>query len=82
MRERQNKLHHRSRMALHAPSGLQAVAQWIALALEGLHQRDKLVEAVALRRIMLRVHQALDFLQGLLLVALVLDWCDVHGYPR
>jgi hypothetical protein len=44
------------------------------LALPSLHQRDQHVKAIALWRIALWHHQALDLFEDLAVIALVLDW--------
>jgi hypothetical protein len=54
--------------------------EWIMSALPGLNQRDEHVEAIPLGRVALRHHQSLDFRKGTPVVALRLDWYDVHGW--
>jgi len=50
----------------------------IMLPLPGFHQCDQHVEPIALGRVALRSHQALDLLEGAAVITLGLDWCDVH----
>src|SRR6516164_2027888 len=52
---------------------------WIMLPLPRLHQGNEHVEAIALRRVALCHHQALNLFEDLAVIALVLDWRNVHG---
>src|SRR6266481_8837607 len=55
---------------------------WIMLPLPRLHQRNKHVESIALRRVTLRDHKALDLFEDLAVIALALDWRNFHDcYP-
>src|ERR1700722_927351 len=47
---------------------------WIMLPLPRLHQGDERVEAITLRRVAFRDHQALDLFEDLAVIALALDW--------
>src|ERR1700730_14057963 len=52
--------------------------EWKALALPGLHQCDKYVQAIALGRIPPGPHQSLDFLEDATVIPLGLDGLDFH----
>src|SRR5674476_1186040 len=52
----------------------------IMLPLPRLHQRDKHVEAITLRCVALRDHQALDLFEDLAVITLALDWRNVHDF--
>jgi hypothetical protein len=54
-------------------------ASGTCLLFPGLDQRHENVEAVALRRVALRAHQALDLLERAAMVALGSDRSNIHG---
>src|SRR5262249_31758227 len=61
-----------------APLRVLLASRRIVLRLPSFDERHEHIQPVAFRRVTLRGHQTFDFLQRATIVAMILDWSDVH----